>query len=56
MRTVSAPGNPALATVRSDGPPLTLRKASRSAARVGDDVITPTLPADSFATLVIPPA
>ena len=39
-RTVSAPGSPALATVHSDGPSLTLKKASRSAARVGDDVIT----------------
>ncbi|MEJ7639513.1 MAG: hypothetical protein WKF75_16440 [Singulisphaera sp.] len=39
-RTVHATGSPALATVRSEGPSLTLKKASRSAARVGDDVIT----------------
>ena len=40
MRTVNAPGSPALATVRSERTSLTLKKAGQDAARVGDDVIT----------------
>ena len=40
MRTVSAPGRAAPATVRSEGTSLTLKKAGLWAARVGEDIIT----------------